>query len=305
MTKLSDETYVPVSRGLLKHLANMTSNELKVYMYLLMRASANGHAKGTIACPIELIANDLDIHYMTVYKAIQSLKPKYIKYKPAKNQYNTTRFQVQKYKNVKDFALSHKTKSVTKSEVKANKERGKSEVKAQSSDQQKETPKKLREVIRSNKKDIETIYLYYCTKIKQLRKLTLQRKQKIESRLEDFSVANLKKAIDNLSTSDWHMGRDQKTGGTKYNALEWLFHSYERTEKFVDMEPKVSEGKKRDPDYARADGLKNWEYGELQKIRNAGQYEGIWSEEKWAKEGSDKAWKELEKLKASLTPPQP
>ena len=301
MTKgLTDETWVPVSRGLLKHLPKMSGSAVKVYLMLLMNAGVNGRRKGMVTYPMRILAADLGMDVSQLHRAIKNLTPKFVTYKAGKNQFDTTIFTIKKYKNVHDYAVSYKStpavdnmKDLVNSESTASQQRTPSQV-------PKGTPKEVKEVKEVFNKNILEIFEHYNSKIKQLRKLTPKRKQKIKSRLEDFSSKELKKAIDHLATSGWHMGEnpDEK----KYNDLEWLFANYERTEKFIDMEPKISEGKRKDPEFVRANGLKNWEHWELQKMRNAKSIEGIWSEEKWAKEGSDKAWVELKKLESSLTP---
>ncbi len=74
-------------------------------------------------------------------------------------------------------------------------------------------------------------------------RFTDSRRQKGRARLKeclsrtggdlDKAVALMKLAVDSLAASDWHMGRDPKTGGKRY--CEWetnLFGSYERMEKW-------------------------------------------------------------------------
>ena len=48
------ETYVAVSRGLRKHLGEMTGNQLKLYMELLLSAAFNGPNKGQVATTLPI-----------------------------------------------------------------------------------------------------------------------------------------------------------------------------------------------------------------------------------------------------------
>jgi len=59
-------------------------------------------------------------------------------------------------------------------------------------------------------------------------------RQMVEGRDPDRAVELMNLAIDRMADSDWHMGRNPKTGGKKYN--EWeeqLFGSTERLEKWL------------------------------------------------------------------------
>lgn len=128
----SDETWVPLSRGLRDHLAGMaTGCRLALYIYLLIEAKHTGLHKGKVAASFSDLALALGVHYSTLYKAAQWLKEQgYITYEPAKNQWSVTVFTVTKYKNVEDFipsnAFSRAFSADAKSEVKASKKQGKS-----------------------------------------------------------------------------------------------------------------------------------------------------------------------------------
>ena len=70
-------------------------------------------------------------------------------------------------------------------------------------------------------------------------KLDGSRKAKIRARLRDFSAEQLCVAIDGVALSDWHMGRDPKTGGKRYDDFKTIFRDAEQVEKFID----IAEGK--------------------------------------------------------------
>lgn len=123
---LTDETYVPLSRGLEAHLPKLSGLAVKLYIKSLIRAKFSGPDKGKFSASFSDLALELGVHYQSVYKAAKELKPYYITWKPARNQYGGTVFEVQRFKTVEDFALSHTTKSNTKSEVKASRKQGKS-----------------------------------------------------------------------------------------------------------------------------------------------------------------------------------
>ena len=123
---MTDETYVPLSRGLEAHLPKLSGLAVKLYIKSLIRAKFTGPDKGKFSASFSDLALELGVHYQSVYKAAKELKPYYITWKPARNQYGGTVFEVQRFKTVEDFALSHTTKSNTKSEVKASRKQGKS-----------------------------------------------------------------------------------------------------------------------------------------------------------------------------------
>jgi hypothetical protein len=72
------------------------------------------------------------------------------------------------------------------------------------------------------------------------------RKRKIEARLKDgFTVDQLKKAIDGVIRSDFHMGRDKKTDGKTYIDFKTIFRDEEQVEKFIEMADKRVLSKQR------------------------------------------------------------
>lgn len=63
---------------------------------------------------------------------------------------------------------------------------------------------------------------------------TRKRRRLIEARLsEGFTPEQLKQAVDGLTWSDWHMGRDPKTRGARYCELKYCLGDPERVEEFI------------------------------------------------------------------------
>jgi len=63
--------------------------------------------------------------------------------------------------------------------------------------------------------------------------LTSDRRQKIEARLREFSAEQLKRAIDGVLLSDWHMGRHEKTRGRPCNDFQTIFRNAQQVSKFI------------------------------------------------------------------------
>jgi hypothetical protein len=140
---MSSESYQPFSRGLRKHLAGLSGNSVKLYVELLLAADFAGPHKGKVAATFTELSTRLNMHRVTVFKAAKKLRPRYIIWDRAKNQFDTTIFTIQRYKSVQDFACSRRATS----EVQAIKRRGTSELTAHhlndSARSDLEAPKKL------------------------------------------------------------------------------------------------------------------------------------------------------------------
>ena len=102
---MTDETYVPLSRGLKEHLKDMSSHAVKVYIFLLLDARFCGPMKGALSITIRDIATDLKMNRNVVWKALQELSGKYIEIEKGKNQYSMSIINITKYKTVSDFAV--------------------------------------------------------------------------------------------------------------------------------------------------------------------------------------------------------
>ncbi|MDD3927127.1 MAG: hypothetical protein PHT33_10780 [bacterium] len=106
---MTDETYVPLSRGLLDHMANMSPVETKVYITLLMMASPfdRGTGKGCVSVSLRDIGDCVRIQPVRVGAAIKALVDgKYIEVvSVGKNQWQSSIYRISKYKTVGDFAV--------------------------------------------------------------------------------------------------------------------------------------------------------------------------------------------------------
>jgi hypothetical protein len=102
----SSESYAPVSRGLCEHLPTMSGNAVKLYLDLLLNAAFSGPNKGRVAVSFAQLALKLRMHKQTVHKCARELRPYFIDWTGAKNQHSVTVFMIQKYKSIKDFAVS-------------------------------------------------------------------------------------------------------------------------------------------------------------------------------------------------------
>ena len=111
------QSWLPLSRGLVKHLKGMSGNSVKVFIYILIRASFRGEMKGKTVISFSDLSMDLGIHYMTAYRAVKELVPKYLTYVPARNRHEITVFTVQKYKVVADFLVDSSASSYEREEV--------------------------------------------------------------------------------------------------------------------------------------------------------------------------------------------
>ena len=60
-----------------------------------------------------------------------------------------------------------------------------------------------------------------------------KRKKAVKWVLKTYSIEDCLAAIDGYAASDWHMGRDPKTGGKKNNDLTLIFRDAEHAEKFM------------------------------------------------------------------------
>jgi len=111
------ESWLPLSRGLVKHLKGMSGNSVKVFIYILIRAGFRGEMKGKMAISFSDLAMELGMHYMTAYRAVKELVPRYLTYVAARNRHEITVFTVQKYKVVADFLKDSSASSYEREEV--------------------------------------------------------------------------------------------------------------------------------------------------------------------------------------------
>lgn len=86
---------------------------------------------------------------------------------------------------------------------------------------------------------VKEVFEYWKEKFhKPKYKLNASRGAKINTRLKSFEVDDLKKAIDGVLKSDFHMGREDKTGGVQYIEIETIFRNDSMIDKFMDLADK-------------------------------------------------------------------
>lgn len=78
---------------------------------------------------------------------------------------------------------------------------------------------------------IKNIFDVYKNKIHKKSKLTPKAKQKIKKRLQECTEEELIQAIENFSNHNWWMKNNSKRG------LAWFFHSEDRIQQFIHLEP--------------------------------------------------------------------
>lgn len=105
MRNPTDETYVPLSRGIEEHLPKMVGGcRAALWLLLLVRAQHSGSNRGKVNASFRELADALGVSYSAAYRAAQDLKKVgLIAYEPAPNQHRSTAFRVSKYKGVEDF----------------------------------------------------------------------------------------------------------------------------------------------------------------------------------------------------------
>lgn len=107
----------------------------------------------------------------------------------------------------------------------------------------------IRESPNLMKDEVESVWAFYQQTMSSHADLTPKRKKKILLRLAEtifdpttgnkrrVTTGDLMLAISNCTKSDWHMGRDVKTGGHKYNSLEdHILANVEQFEKWLRYE---------------------------------------------------------------------
>lgn len=82
---------------------------------------------------------------------------------------------------------------------------------------------------------ISEIFNYWQLKMNSPAKLDDRRKNKIKQALKTYSLAEIKLAIDGCFLSDWHMGRDPKTSGKKFNMIDLICRDSEKIDSFIQM----------------------------------------------------------------------
>jgi len=101
--------------------------------------------------------------------------------------------------------------------------------------------KKIKKTIQNKKffpksSEIDSVINYYCIRIKNLKVITTRRKKMVKQRLNKWTVSDLKKAIDGIANSDWHMSN-------KKNDFEMIFRNDEQVEKYIELYEKDNNSK--------------------------------------------------------------
>ena len=235
----TNETYLPLSRGIREHLPKMVKEcRLARYVYdlLLIDAHHTGDMRGKVAISIREIATFLGVNYYTVYKAVRWLKENgYITYEPAKNQNSATLFTITKYKTVADFPSPGAFGPETKGGAKAGQRRGKSKSDGDSSTNELQDPNNS-----NNGKDllgteIEELFDAYSV-IMQVRSRNDSRKSKIRARLKEYGKNDVLRAIEN-----YRRALDDPGHYFTHRFPIERFMTPENIDRFLAMEPPAEE----------------------------------------------------------------
>jgi hypothetical protein len=107
--------------------------------------------------------------------------------------------------------------------------------------------------------DIRRVFEHYQRRLGHPKaRLDSKRVRLIKLRLGDFSVEELCCAIDGCAKSDWHMGRDPKSGGQRFDGVELILRDAAHVERFMGLaaaEPPPRRFGSAQPDA----GLDGWE----------------------------------------------
>lgn len=234
MRNPTNETYVPLSRGLKDHLPRMAKGyRLNLYIYLLIEARHSGPNRGKVAVSFSDLALFFDVHYQTILKAAHGLKEDgYITYQPAKNQHNVTTFTITKYKTVEAFlALSPETNS----EVRARYERGKSRPRTASKSKDLQDPNNDKECKDIYTVEIEEVFDAYKV-IMEVRSRSDSRKSKIRARLKEYGKEQVLKAVEN-----YHLALDDPENHWTHRFPIEDFMTPKNIDRFLAMESPTEE----------------------------------------------------------------
>lgn len=93
--------YARIRRGLLEHLPSLPSNDLKVYLYVHLRARATGVDKGVFRATIRTICEDLGMRAEAVVSAIRRLETKqpkpFLQVDRARNRHGMTTYRILRF----------------------------------------------------------------------------------------------------------------------------------------------------------------------------------------------------------------
>lgn len=86
---------------------------------------------------------------------------------------------------------------------------------------------------------INKIFEEYTKKVLPGSRLTTKAKDKIRTRLKEYSAINILKAIDNFSKDEWWMENNARRG------IAWFFHTEDRMEQFLNLVPREKQENKK------------------------------------------------------------
>lgn len=98
----NNETYFPVSRGLIDHFRTMSGNAIKLYLLLLSKAKFVPPNKGRVLTRVTLMAEQLEWKENAIYQTLTQLK-RYLNVKFSKSRHKPLVIDINKFKSVKDF----------------------------------------------------------------------------------------------------------------------------------------------------------------------------------------------------------
>jgi hypothetical protein len=142
-----------------------------------------------------------------------------------------TRERVAKYRRIHPACNAPVTQcndSVTPSDTDTRKGKGKEQTQE----------KEKRKALSSKLDDIVLIFDYWREQLNHPRShLSDDRKRLIRARLQEgYSVDRIKAAIRGIKKSAWHMGKDERNKGTKYDDITLICRNGSHVDKFADLD---------------------------------------------------------------------
>src|SRR6516165_538698 len=101
-----DPGFAKIRRGLLEHLPELSSNAIKLYLYLHLTAYWQGPKRGWVEASFDDIARGLGWSQKTLQRTMEELEAiPFVEVERAANQYDLTRIKILKY-DVKEAAFA-------------------------------------------------------------------------------------------------------------------------------------------------------------------------------------------------------
>ncbi len=106
--------------------------------------------------------------------------------------------------------------------------------------------------------DVRRVFEHWRTKLGHERAvLDDKRRRKIIAALKSHGLETALRAIDGCAASDFHMGRDERSGGKRYDDLELILRNASKIESFAALAPKAPAPQTKGS-AARRDWLSEW-----------------------------------------------